>query len=51
MHFKTIAIIGRYQDSGLDAPLRELALVFFRRAGRYWLKLIRRATPASPNSW
>ena len=25
MHFKTIAIIGRYQDSGLDAPLRELA--------------------------
>ena len=25
MHFKTIALIGRYQDSGLDAPLRELA--------------------------
>ncbi len=22
MHFKTVAIIGRYQDSGLDAPLR-----------------------------
>lgn len=26
MHFKTVAIIGRYQDSGLDAPLRALAL-------------------------
>ena len=25
MHFRTVAIIGRYQDSGLDAPLRELA--------------------------
>ena len=25
MHFKTIALIGRYQDSGLDAPLRDLA--------------------------
>jgi len=25
MHFKTIAIIGRYQDTGLDAPLRKLA--------------------------
>lgn len=25
MHFNTIAIIGRYQDTGLDAPLRELA--------------------------
>lgn len=25
MQFKTIALIGRYQDSGLDAPLRELA--------------------------
>lgn len=25
MHFKTIAIIGRYQDSGLDAPLRKVA--------------------------
>src|SRR5690554_4201110 len=25
MHFNTIALIGRYQDSGLDAPLRELA--------------------------
>jgi NAD+ kinase len=25
MHFKTVALIGRYQDSGLDAPLRELA--------------------------
>lgn len=25
MHFKTIALIGRYQDSGLDEPLRELA--------------------------
>ncbi|MFA7668276.1 MAG: NAD kinase [Burkholderiaceae bacterium] len=25
MHFNTIAIIGRYQDAGLDAPLRELA--------------------------
>lgn len=25
MHFNTIALIGRYQDSGLDAPLRDLA--------------------------
>lgn len=25
MHFKSVAIIGRYQDSGLDAPLRALA--------------------------
>lgn len=25
MHFKTVAIIGRYQDNGLDAPLRMLA--------------------------
>lgn len=25
MHFKTIAIIGRYQDSGLDTPLRNVA--------------------------
>jgi NAD+ kinase len=25
MHFRTVAIIGRYQDTGLDAPLRKLA--------------------------
>ncbi len=25
MHFKTVAIVGRYQDSGLDAPVRSLA--------------------------
>lgn len=25
MHFPTIALIGRYQDTGLDAPLRALA--------------------------
>lgn len=25
MHFKTVAIIGRHQDTGLDAPLRKLA--------------------------
>ncbi|MBC2769791.1 NAD kinase [Pusillimonas minor] len=25
MHFNTVALVGRYQDSGLDAPLRELA--------------------------
>lgn len=25
MHFKTVAIVGRYQDTGLDAPLRKLA--------------------------
>ncbi|MFA7624201.1 MAG: NAD(+)/NADH kinase, partial [Pusillimonas sp.] len=25
MHFKTVALIGRYQDRGLDAPLRALA--------------------------
>lgn len=25
MHFKTVAIIGRHQDAGLDTPLRELA--------------------------
>ncbi len=27
MHFKTVALIGRYQDSGLDAPLRRLGQV------------------------
>lgn len=32
MHFKTVAIIGRYQDSGLDAPLRRLADTL-RKAG------------------
>ncbi|NGM87261.1 NAD kinase [Parapusillimonas sp. SGNA-6] len=25
MDFKTVAVVGRYQDSGLDAPLRKLA--------------------------
>ncbi|AEP36944.1 ATP-NAD kinase [Taylorella asinigenitalis 14/45] len=25
MHFSTIALVGRYQDSGMDVPLRELA--------------------------
>mgnify|MGYP003582351178 CR=1 FL=1 len=25
MHFKTVALIGRHQDSGVDAPLRKLA--------------------------
>src|SRR5690606_37213916 len=25
MHFKTVAIVGRYQDSGLDSPVRSLA--------------------------
>jgi NAD+ kinase len=25
MHFKTVALIGRYQDTGLDTPLRKLA--------------------------
>src|SRR5690606_7134876 len=25
MHFRTVAIIGRHQDTGLDAPLRRLA--------------------------
>lgn len=25
MHFKTVAIVGRYQDPGLDTPLRKLA--------------------------
>jgi NAD+ kinase len=25
MHFKTVAIVGRYQDAGLDGPLRKLA--------------------------
>lgn len=33
MHFNTIAIIGRYQDSGLDAPVRSLAQSL-RQAGR-----------------
>jgi len=32
MHFKTVAIIGRYQDTGLDAPLRKLAATI-RAAG------------------
>lgn len=30
MHFKNVALIGRYQDSGLDAPLRELALTLHK---------------------
>lgn len=33
MHFSTIALIGRYQDSGLDAPLRALAAML-TQAGR-----------------
>lgn len=33
MHFPTIALIGRYQDTGLDAPLRALAHML-RAAGR-----------------
>jgi NAD+ kinase len=33
MHFPTIALIGRYQDAGLDAPLRTLAGEL-SRAGR-----------------
>ncbi|MGB6007403.1 NAD kinase [Castellaniella sp.] len=32
MHFKTVALVGRYQDSGLDAPLRRLGAVL-RDAG------------------
>ncbi|MDO5678779.1 MAG: NAD kinase [Pelistega sp.] len=27
MHFSTVALFGRYQDSGMDGPLRELAKV------------------------
>jgi NAD+ kinase len=27
MHFKTVALIGRHQDRGLDAPLRKMAQV------------------------
>lgn len=34
MHFKNVALIGRYQDSGLDAPLRELASTL-KQSGRY----------------
>jgi NAD+ kinase len=33
MHFKTIALIGRHQDSGLDAPLRQMAATL-QSAGR-----------------
>lgn len=33
MHFKTVGIIGRYQDSGLDAPLRRIASML-TQAGR-----------------
>lgn len=33
MHFPTIALIGRYQDSGLDGPLRALASML-TQAGR-----------------
>lgn len=36
MHFPTVALIGRYQDTGLDAPLRALALAL-RQAGRQLL--------------
>ncbi|NYT66239.1 NAD kinase [Alcaligenaceae bacterium] len=34
MHFKNVALIGRYQDSGLDAPLRELASTL-KQSGRH----------------
>src|SRR5690606_32351563 len=34
MHFNTIAIVGRYQDRGLDAPLRELAASIEGMGGR-----------------
>lgn len=34
MHFKNVALIGRYQDSGLDAPLRELASTL-KKSGRH----------------
>ncbi len=33
MHFQTVGIIGRYQDSGLDGPLRDIAATL-ARAGR-----------------
>jgi len=33
MHFPTVALIGRHQDTGLDGPLRELARTF-AQAGR-----------------
>ncbi|MGB7482133.1 NAD kinase [Castellaniella ginsengisoli] len=33
MHFKTVALIGRHQDSGMDAPLRRLGKVL-SKAGR-----------------
>jgi NAD+ kinase len=33
MHFDTVALIGRHQDSGMDAPLRRLGAVL-RAAGR-----------------
>lgn len=33
MHFKTVALIGRHQDSGMDAPLRRLGKVL-SEAGR-----------------
>ncbi|OZI39070.1 NAD kinase [Bordetella genomosp. 1] len=33
MHFPTVALIGRYQDTGLDAPLRALAHML-TQAGR-----------------
>lgn len=32
MHFKTVALIGRHQDSGLDGPLREMVATL-RQAG------------------
>ncbi|MBP6019928.1 MAG: NAD kinase [Burkholderiaceae bacterium] len=34
MHFKNVALIGRYQDSGLDTPLRELASTL-QKSGRH----------------
>ncbi|GAA0775238.1 NAD kinase [Castellaniella ginsengisoli] len=33
MHFKTVALIGRHQDSGMDTPLRRLGKVL-SKAGR-----------------
>lgn len=36
MHFPTVALIGRYQDTGLDTPLRALAHAL-TQAGRHVL--------------
>ncbi|MEQ4618025.1 MAG: NAD kinase [Corticimicrobacter sp.] len=50
MHFPIVALIGRYQDTGLDAPLRELAALL-SEAGRTVLVESRTAQNTGVNEY